>query len=720
MPERQWRMPLCPAVALVGALLVAACGGGDEDGDGDANVGNPSPDTDQSILSRGFVTSFAAFESAAANLRDNVARYVVQSGYVTLPDHPRTPADESGTHFSYPLASSRVEYAHAAGLTGAGQTIALVDDGFLQTHEAFAGKSIDLVGNPQAANHGTKVASIAAGDSATMIGVAPGADLAFGSWNDPALATRQALAIGAVVQNNSWGFAGQYATSADFNTLFVNDAWGADYLDALRAYSAEGVVVFALSNDRSATRAGLMEALPAFDPALQAGWLAVGNAVPAYTNADITDVALFSAGCYEAARWCLLADGFWYAATAASNTAYEFGTGSSFAAPMVSGAMALLAEAFPTLTPHQLRLRLLASADNTFAGFDAEGQVELVIGFFHDYSDLYGHGFLDVRAALLPIGQTTMEMNDGTQVAPEKAFVSTGAAMGDAVARSLEGISFALSDSFSGNFKVPGPILARPVAAQPLSEAVLRRSLSSDMTAARTGPAAAPRATFADFAGQTLSFTDAETGLRAEILLPPESSASSAYGLAFIQPLSTGPLRLDLGVKVARDEGTLLGFAARNTPGSSLAAMSLALTREFEDGAFFSAQAEIGVAQLGKPLPLSTLSDARFSSFGFSVGRRGVFARGDRLALGVEIPTAITSGSAAFGMKVVNAAGAIEARSVPVALSPEEREVQLSLRYAVPLGPRNELQFELVHADNYGNRSGSSDTAGLVALSYRF
>src|SRR3990167_9341153 len=106
-------------------------------------------------------------------------------------------------------------------------------------------------------------------------------------------------------------------------------------------------------------------------------------------------------GCLEAATWCLMADGHWNAASNTTDTAYSSGTGSSFAAPQVSGALALLAEAFPSLSPHDLRLRLLFSADTGFTGF--EKAVSLPIDgsdYSHDYSIEFGHGFLDLRSWL--------------------------------------------------------------------------------------------------------------------------------------------------------------------------------------------------------------------------------------------------------------------------------------------------------------------------------
>ena len=63
--------------------------------------------------------------------------------------------------------------------------------------------------------------------------------------------------------------------------------------------------------------------------------------------------------------------------------------GTSYAAPLVSGALAVLKQLFPTLGHPELVQRLLVSADKT--------------GPFND-KETYGQGLLDMDAATAPIG----------------------------------------------------------------------------------------------------------------------------------------------------------------------------------------------------------------------------------------------------------------------------------------------------------------------------
>ncbi|MEP6894553.1 MAG: S8 family peptidase [Chloroflexota bacterium] len=71
-------------------------------------------------------------------------------------------------------------------------------------------------------------------------------------------------------------------------------------------------------------------------------------------------------------------------------------SGTSMAAPMVSGAVALLLQDEPNLTPDQVKYRLMATANKNWANYD---------------SDKTGAGYLDVYAAIQ--GTTTQSANTG-------------------------------------------------------------------------------------------------------------------------------------------------------------------------------------------------------------------------------------------------------------------------------------------------------------------
>lgn len=709
-------------------LALAGCGGGGDGSDPtDWFTISANPGGSGTLGSYFMASLTQEWRDAAASFRNNNPRFTKQSG--TINGWGDVPS------FSNPLFSSRVDYARAVGLTGAGQVIAIVDAGFRQAHEVFAGKSNTSTGSPGLDDHGTMVASIAAGNSPTMTGVASGANLIFSDWGqdnmlDLAAAADAARARKAVAQNNSWGYVDESGVSRHINqtnyNLIFGSSSGQTWLNALRNYAvgttgwSGGVVVFAIDNyDTNA--AGLLDALPVLVPELERGWLAVGNAVPIFDDTGVSGVArLVSSPCHEAGPWCLMADGFWYGASAVSNNSYQSGTGSSYAAPQVSGALALLAQAFPNLTPHQLRARLLASADNTFAGFSVSGSVDLdeTAGVFnHEWSSAYGHGFLDIRAALLPIGQTTLAMDDGQTVKTQDFAFTTGGAMGDAVTRSLDGIDLTINDALGGEFAVAAKEFATEAAPSDLAETMSARAMSKDFRTTRTAPLNPLADTFAAHPGSSFEMNAPDGQTHASVLI----GDSEDYGLAVARTVAEGDLKLDVGVKLARDGGSLMGFSSSgNDGGATMAALTLSLSHDVGEGGFFALSGEMGIADLGTTAAINRVSNASFNSVRLDLGGRDVFGKGDRLSVGVALPMAVSGGSADMIVPMRLADGGTEVRSVGIDLAPQERQVDLSISYQVPTGDNSELMFQVLHADNYGNVAGVTDTAAVLGMKWSF
>jgi hypothetical protein len=143
-------------------------------------------------------------------------------------------------------------------------------------------------------------------------------------------------------------------------------------------------------------------------------------------------------------------------------------SGTSFSAPVISGAAALLASAFPNLSGQQIVQILLNSADDAGApGADA----------------VFGRGILNISRAFAPQGATSLA-GSGTAVSLTSSAGQTSGAMGDAKgsmtgAIILDGYSRAYAMNFAQT-------LTRVAPEQPLAQALIGNASTATALAGKT------------------------------------------------------------------------------------------------------------------------------------------------------------------------------------------------------------------------------------------
>ena len=324
------------------------------------------------------------------------------------PQTPSPPVDQPPVDIQ--LTATGANAAHAAGLTGSGVAIGIVDSGVTAASPALSGrvtnkftyvdpgtnnlKVDDVVG------HGTAVAEIAAGKPFGQFagGIAPDAtivsarivsdttpkDDGSGKGNkvtsaDPLGTVNEAVfQAGARISNNSWG--GLYWDASDAATT-------ASFADAYKhaALSSSGTVyVFAAGNDGAANPSDIA-ALPLRAPSVAGGWIAV----VALNSHDTSQIASYSNRCGDAKAFCIAAPGevlTLAASSTAAKPAYQVWTGTSLAAPQVAGAAAVLLQTFPHFDNEALADLMFSTADDLGdPGVDA----------------IYGHGRLNLGKAML-------------------------------------------------------------------------------------------------------------------------------------------------------------------------------------------------------------------------------------------------------------------------------------------------------------------------------
>ena len=405
-----------------------------------------------------------------------------------------------------------------AYLTGVGETIHIADFYCDVNHDIYDNKTItnlDDGGSGESTfdsatssnNHCQGVAMFAAGDVSARSGVAPDADLVLSSirkyegsneGDDYASDLDAARAAGAVASNQSWGYtsggtsyniseleslisSNSLTNAQGLATLMHGSSSGQDltdsntYITALDNFESSGVVVWSAGNDVGESDASAMAGLPELFPDLGEAWI-VANVVE-YTgdsdlsNAISSEFTLKGNKCGSTAEYCLSVDGYdvnaaTYVDSGTSQYDSDAGTisyGSSWTAPMVSGGVALMAQAFPNHTAEQLVDRILASANNVW--FTPEGNTTFTThgnSVKHGYHSTWGHGVPDFYAALSPItsdgNPASMSLYTSNSIQSSAAnklgssYISSSASFGDAVSHGLIGEVGYAYDDLNGGF----------------------------------------------------------------------------------------------------------------------------------------------------------------------------------------------------------------------------------------------------------------------------
>jgi subtilase-type serine protease len=636
----------------------------------------------------GCITSVSSSLESEANTIRNSSQYQIQTYHHSV----------SGSNvLSNSLIAGRFEYAHALDLTGAEQVIAIHDHGFNPAHNEFIGKPI-VYGNGKDAStisvdaHGTAVGSLASGSAmwGNTVGGAPNATLYLSSWLDGSdeNSVQEAETINAVVLNNSWGY---QCTSEAYGDCGINDHsisfLSNSHRSALLNYAGdEGIVVFSASNEEAQTQATFMAALPHRIPALEEGWLAVINVARDYDTSiaslfDDTNVGLMSSGCLEAARWCVAADGTSYVATA-TPTLYEYGTGTSYAAPRVSAAIAILAEAFPNLTPSEIRNRLLLTADNAFFAADTS-QIQTLNfsgGLSHDYHWIYGHGFIDLKDALLPIGGATTTSKSGT-ISLSAPIVFAGGASGDAVQTALKKITLHATDLAGGDFSARGTALVstsqsaghQKLALAEFSDKSDRNSVDVLRTLFTVSPFESGSAIRVPFA--------LNESITTEIRLP--SSARDSSGLRVAKTINTSSSALEFGISGLADNASLLGLSLGENGQikSSHLAIDASLTTDLSATTSLTLNGNQGRATTDVSGVFDGIDAVNYGSLGAKLTHSGTFTQGDHFSLFALQPTAIYSGSAHASLQLADGSASPGLAHVEIPLAPSQKELEIGFEY---------------------------------------
>lgn len=318
--------------------------------------------------------------------------------------------------------------AYTLGFTGSGVTVAVVDNGTLKTHQElkdqFSELQKDEFNIQDVADHGTPVAGTIAGkkDGIGMHGIAYDAKLvAFAvelddgidcpscyqsyreAWN--ILATDEFDSVKII--NNSIGNYEQIPSSPNANEI-----------QAARALVAKDKLIIASAgNQETLSPAKSPAGLPYYDSSLKYNFISAIAYNPSYTPSSPYFLERYTSLAQNAQEWSLAAPVGVYAPSydpsVPSDSSYnqDF-RGTSAAAPVISGAAAVVSSAFPYMGGKQLADVLFSTADKNYAGFSKymiqrEGGIQVEGGgygenhknqfLFFSSADGYGKDWTDTE-----------------------------------------------------------------------------------------------------------------------------------------------------------------------------------------------------------------------------------------------------------------------------------------------------------------------------------
>lgn len=352
------------------------------------------------------------------------------------------------------LALIKADAAYARGYNGAGVKVAVIDSGVQLSHPELVnqvsssnvsftnGNGIVSAGDGNAAtgeNHGTHVSGIVANDSNNfgVLGVAFGSEIiainvegsAGIQTSDVVAGINHAVNNGARVINLSLGGS---EDQRERNAIS----------SAMRARGANSVLIAAATGNSSAASQPLYPSRYAGESAFNIGLpgynLDDGGVILAVGAVDTNgNIASFSTRCGDAKNWCLVAPGTSIVSSVQDGEFARF-SGTSMAAPHVSGAAAILMQMDPQLSAREVGEILLLTADPLGA---------------QEISEIYGHGLLNLDKATSPVGKTSVPLGNSVgspSVDLNSTRFSTSGVFGDSV--SGANLSFAVLDSYNRDF----------------------------------------------------------------------------------------------------------------------------------------------------------------------------------------------------------------------------------------------------------------------------
>ena len=523
------------------------------------------------------------------------------------PPPPSANYDTAEYRRSNAVVQAQASAAYVAGATGQGVVAAVIDSGVNQNSSEFAGRisslSADLAGSrglQDVGGHGTAVSEVLLGakNDSDIHGVAYNATLLVARTDTPGSCNTPSASDSGCSHNDN-AIAAGVDLAIRANARVINISLGGSPANSNlraaigRATTAGIVIVISAGNDYDTDPA--LGANP--DPLAQIATdpIARGLVLIAGATDGNKTIASFSNRAGIGASQYLTALGVAVRSNDQTGTAYLY-SGTSFSAPVVAGAVALLAQAFPNLTGAQIVDLLLRTATDLGAtGTDS----------------IYGRGELNIAKAFAPQGSTSLANSAVAVSLSSNGTLSTP--MGDAGVQG--GQSVPIRDAYGRDYTVDlAPTLARAPRTLSLTNALT----SSTRQLQAMGASTAFALSIADATPERLLLDRSQLrsarALAGTILSRVDRSTALGFGFA------SGSDALDRGLSQIRAPAFLVADGRKGLDKSPAGA--LAIRRTLGDIAITLA-AETGDLRLWERSPVGPRGD-RYRRFAYGAVTLGL------------------------------------------------------------------------------------------------
>ena len=649
-------------------------------------------------------------------------------------------------YVSWAYPTINLSAAQSRGLTGKGQTVAVFDTGLNTSNYKFAGNlagpSYNIYTGGSVTNdgngHGTFVSSIIAantqtqGSAMTMYGVASSAKIlpiqvmnssGQGNWTDQQLANGITYAAnnGARVFNNSWGSNLMQSQVSIQTVLSQNAATIAAYEKA----AAKGIVTVFAAGNYSTASPDYYATLPSIDSKLAGTWLV---AVATDSNGAI---ASYSNQCGIAKAYCLAAPGSNIVGIYGNQLA--IGSGTSFAAPMVSGGVALLMQQWPYLTGAQITSILLRTANKT--------------GIYAN-QNIYGQGMMNLAAATAPQGSVTIPT--GATVADSAVpLAQSGLSLPAAFGKlETQGTGMMVLDDYGRAYSVSMSSMVGTASSWVNMDVQMARFGTDDswtdlpggtklgLVSDANGSSDRARTAVPGLGNPYLSMgTDSKMVVSTPYMTTwfssPMSTASDDTVLFTntAQPSIAGALYRwsDLQIGMVHEQNSVYG--QQTAAGSSMATGAdtafLAYDRGFAlgNGLSLDISASLGYSRLsGVNQLVSSVDDIMLASGAVGFSKTGVFRDADKLGLVVSVPNHTISGSADFNIPVSrDTEGNISYQNQKLNLVGTGTEIDIQAYWTSQFAPGHKLSMAAgMRVQPEGNITAGTDGIAMLRWNLAF